>query len=150
MKISTADSTVASRKFMGIIMKKSRLFGAVCAIAICYLYSSSTQASTITFTHTGSGSGTIGGAGFTDANFVITAVGDTVNRIDVSNSSDPEVHVYSIVHDTASITIDGVGTASFLITTRTFYVTGPDDSVSSRGSGFGHAPSLDFHGTMFN
>ncbi|MEX0938525.1 MAG: PEP-CTERM sorting domain-containing protein [Pirellulales bacterium] len=70
-------------------------------------------AAPIVFVHGGSGSGSIGEIPFPDADFTITAVGDTENREDHGAG-------YFIDHDMASISIDGVGTFDFLSPTRTF------------------------------
>ncbi len=82
----------------------------------------SASASPIMFTHTGSGSGSLGGVPFSNAAFVITATGDTANRV-------PSGNAYIIVHDTASISIDGVGTVSFVTSTSTAVNHGFQEAV---------------------
>jgi len=68
----------------------------------------------ITFIHEGGGgAGTIGNFFFEPTGFVITATGDTDDRTSFGNG-------FSIVHLTASIAIDGVGTFDFITGTRTF------------------------------
>jgi hypothetical protein len=91
-------------------------------------------ATPITFTHTGSGSGSIGSneqfaalTAFGNSAFTITAVGDTDNRIDLGGG------IYVIHHDSAWITIDGVGTFNFITATRTF--VNNDTPGFSRSSG---------------
>jgi len=82
-----------------------------CAIAIC---ASPAAAVPITFIHTGSGSGTLEGTPFSLSAFTITGIGDTDNRMSVSD------YAYFIDHDAASIDIAGLGTLTFLTGTRTF------------------------------
>jgi hypothetical protein len=72
------------------------------------------SADLITFTHTGAfGSGSIGGNPFSNQAFTITATGDTLDRQSF-------VSGFFIDHVTASITIDNVGTFTFVTPTRTF------------------------------
>jgi hypothetical protein len=68
----------------------------------------------ITFTHASAMSGHIGTTYFTNAPFVITAVGDT-DDITIW----PESNLRFIVHDSASIDITGVGHLTISIPTRT-------------------------------
>jgi hypothetical protein len=70
----------------------------------------------ISFTHEGIGSGTLGSTSFSDAEFTITAQGDTMNR---SLISSPYIGFY-IEHDSASIFIASLGTFDFITDTRTF------------------------------
>lgn len=69
----------------------------------------------ITFTHRGASSatGTLDGNAFTTAAFVIEAAGDTANRFAFAGG-------FFIDHDSASITIPGVGQFDFITPTRTF------------------------------
>jgi hypothetical protein len=71
----------------------------------------------ITFIHTGTGTGQIGNVHFDDAYFTITAIGDTEDRqsFDMFMSTG-----YSIIHRSASISINGLGTYHFITPTRTF------------------------------
>ena len=89
--------------------------GQFITIILLGLFSLNASASLITFTHEGTGSGTIGGIAFTDADFVVTATGDTDNIMlrDLTGT------LY-INHDLASISISGVGTFDFITDTRTF------------------------------
>lgn len=83
----------------------------------------------ILLTHEGNGAGTIGGTAFANTSFVISAVGDTDNRVEI------DFDTFAIEHDSASISIDGVGEFSFTTPTRTFV---NDDLVGfSRSSGGG-------------
>lgn len=75
---------------------------------------SSTAAAPITFTHSGIGAGSLGGNAFGDSAFTITAIGNTDNRESFASG-------YFIVHDSASITIAGLGTFAFTTGTRTFF-----------------------------
>jgi len=69
------------------------------------------------FTHEGSGSGTLDGSPFGASDFVITAFGDTVNRLSFGVG-------WYIGHSSASISIDGVGDFDLLTGTRTFVNNG--------------------------
>lgn len=71
----------------------------------------------ITFIHTGTGSGSIDGAGFGASAFVITAFGDTNDKLNQGGFAD------YINHLSASIFINGVGTFNFITGTRTFLNT---------------------------
>ncbi len=82
-------------------------------VAVALAIPSEGLSALITFTHTGTGSGDIGGTGFTDAAFTITAAGNTANRLSYTNG-------FFIDHDSSSIAIAGVGTFSFITGTRTF------------------------------
>jgi hypothetical protein len=90
------------------------------------------SADLITFIHEGYGGGTLDGVGFgalAPVHFVITATGDTANRANSGATS------YEIVHDAASIAIDGVGTFDFITPTRTFVNPAIDQVGFARGSG---------------
>ena len=76
------------------------------------LFPFSVLAMPIQFTHTGVGSGVIGSITFQDAAFVITGTGDTDNLQFGGGRW--------IAHDSASIWIEGVGTANFSSGTRTW------------------------------
>jgi hypothetical protein len=67
----------------------------------------------ITFTYTGTGAGTLDGAPFGSSAFTITAIGDTDNRQSFGSG-------FFINHDSASITIAGLGTFGFITATDTF------------------------------
>ncbi len=79
------------------------------------------KAAPIIFTYTGTGSGTIGGASFSNAEFVLTATGDTANRL-----YDDTSHAFLIPHDSASILIGGVGMFDITTSTKTFVNTFSD------------------------
>lgn len=84
------------------------------------------HADPIIFSYTGAGSGSIAGVSFTDADFVITATGDTASREAIATG-------WFIDHATASIDIAGVGSFDFISPTRTF-VNNPNSVVGfSRG-----------------
>jgi hypothetical protein len=85
--------------------------GSVCVFLV--VLATNLFAAPIRFIHEGAGSGTLNGTSFTDADFVITAFGDTVERQAYDGGS-------FIDHTQASIWIDGVGTFGFLSSTRTF------------------------------
>lgn len=94
------------------------------------LLSGKAAAALITFTHTGTGSGAIGSTSFSNADFIITAVGDTNNRINFGGG-------FSIDHNNkALISISGVGTFSFSDKTSTFvnndnHIVGFNHSLNS-------------------
>jgi len=82
------------------------------------------------FTHEGSGSGTLDGSPFGASDFVITAFGDTVNRLSFGVG-------WYIGHSSASISIDGVGDFDLLTGTRTFVNNGVYKVGFSRATGGG-------------
>jgi hypothetical protein len=86
-------------------------------LTLLVLYVPSSLADAITFTHQGVGSGSIGGTPFALTTFTITAVGDTLNRQSFLGG-------FFIDHATASISITGVGTFTFITATRTFVNNG--------------------------
>jgi len=84
------------------------------AFAVCASLGNTAAADVITFSHEGiGGSGTLNGVPFGPADFTITAIGDTSNRVST-------VSGYSIDHDSASVSIAGLGSFDFLVNTRTF------------------------------
>lgn len=83
-------------------------------VLLIMAFAVSAYAIPITFTHYGEGaSGTLNGVAFSNADFTITALGDTDNRLPYSAG-------FFIDHDSASINIQGVGTLAFITATRTF------------------------------
>ncbi len=68
----------------------------------------------IVLKHSGNRSGSIGSTTFVNADFTITAFADTDDRISSTNVS------FTLIHDSASISIDGVGEFQFVSGTRTF------------------------------
>ena len=88
-------------------------------LALCLglaLFAGEAAADPIAFRHEAWGpfTGTLNGDAFRASHFVIDAVGDTTNRVSVGSG------VFFIDHDSARITIDGVGVVSFVTGTRTF------------------------------
>ena len=81
---------------------RTRFSGIVATLLSAALLFGNATAAPITFTHSGTGSGAVGSLNFTNADFVITAVGNTDNRESFAFGA-------SIAHDTASIDITGVG-----------------------------------------
>lgn len=71
------------------------------------------NANIIYMVHQGSGSGSIGQLSFNDANFTITTSADFDNTISYLNGK-------RLVHETATIDIEGVGTFDILTETQTF------------------------------
>lgn len=82
-------------------------------LTLLVLHAPSAFADPITFTHQGVGSGTINGTPFSSTSFIITAVGNTSNR-------QPFGGGFFIDHESAMISITGVGTFTFTSGTRTF------------------------------
>lgn len=78
---------------------------AVASLAL--LATARVQAGTITFTYRATGSGSIGATAFSDKQFTMTAVGSTDERFAWPSGG------YTTPIETASISIDGVGTYSF-------------------------------------
>ena len=70
-------------------------------------------ATTISYTDTGDGSGTLNDVAFSDSAFTITAIGDTSNRVSFGDG-------YCIDNTSASISITGLGTYTFVTATRFF------------------------------
>jgi hypothetical protein len=70
-------------------------------------------AETITFTLTGTGTGTIGTTPINNVHFTITAFGNTDNH-------QRTAYGFSITHESAQISIDGIGIYQFITGTRTF------------------------------
>ena len=83
-------------------------------VALALGVASQSPAAPITFTQEGLGSGTLNNVPFPVSDFVITAVGDTDDRTSFGKEG------FTIVHITASISIDGVGTVDFITATLTF------------------------------
>lgn len=90
------------------------LFICVIAFSMANFAVNANAGNPIVFTYQGTGTGWLGETPFTDADFTITAVGDTENLRCFSQGG------YTIDHDTASINIAGVGTYDFTINTATF------------------------------
>ncbi|MCL4219753.1 MAG: PEP-CTERM sorting domain-containing protein [Phycisphaerales bacterium] len=91
-------------------MKNWIVTGLVAALA------GAASAAPIEFTHEGTGGGFLDGENFgltAPVHFVITAVGNTADRVNMGFG-------YYIDHTSASIWIEGVGTYDFLTPTRTF------------------------------
>jgi hypothetical protein len=86
---------------------------------------------TITFNYTGTGTGSIGATPFTGASFVIAAVADTDRQTEVSAG------VFFEDHDSASISIVGLGTYEFVTATRTFVNQNSHQIGFSRGGASG-------------
>lgn len=109
----------------------ARTFAALVGLAVS---ASAANAAMITFIHTAvDGSGTLDGVEFIRKDITITAVGDTVARVDIPDG-------YAIQHISASITIQDVGTFDFLVPTRTYVNNGTETAGFSRstdGGAFG-------------
>ncbi|MFK7883134.1 MAG: hypothetical protein AB8F26_02985 [Phycisphaerales bacterium] len=107
--------------------------GAILAVLVAT--GAAAHAELIRFEHAGVGSGTLrldDGTGqviaFTDANFVITAIGDTDAREELFvNPIDPS-YGYAITHQSTTIQIDGVGSFVLNSETRTYAIRDVDGS----------------------
>ncbi len=100
-------------------------------VACVLALSASAAAMPITYVHTGFGSGTIGTTAFgalAPIAFTINASGDTDNR------QSSGIGIWSIENDTASITLEGLGTYSFVTATRYF----SNSFVAGGTVGFSH------------
>ncbi len=78
----------------------------------------SAHAATITFTHAVTASGTLGRTAFVDAEIVITAIGDTDDREDLSGIG------WFIDHTSVTVSIGEIGSFDLLSSTRTFVNNG--------------------------
>lgn len=107
---------------------------AALAFAALFAWAGIANAVPITLTIASSGSGSIGTTNFGQTDFVITSLGNTDNRIVGMSGPNPLIE---LVHDSASISIDGVGTFDFITSMRTFVVgLGPNTLVGlSRTAG---------------
>lgn len=110
------------------------------------VFASAASADPITFIHTGSGSGVIGGLTFSDLDFIITAVGDTDDRVVLPNPATG----WAIEHASANIEIVGLGTFGFNIATRTFLNTDLNTVGFSRSELGGLEGSDLYNGPMGN
>lgn len=100
-------------------MKKLTLLFCFLSLVLIFLVPFSVNALPITFTHSGRGTGHLDDMYFTDAAFTITAFGDTDARVVLLNYTST-CDVYLIEHTSAYITIDNLGTVSFITKTLTF------------------------------
>lgn len=102
-------------------------------------------AETIHLEHAGVASGTLtlgsGAVTFIDASFVISAVGNTDDRREMFQFPGSDPYGYEIVHASASIEIEGVGTFALLTETRTFAIPA-GDGVGRIGLGRTQASGL--------
>lgn len=111
-----------------------KILYAVQAALVLLCLSVAAQADLITCTFTSSGSGRLAGTPFLDSNFTITAVADNANRyVPPANEYFPSAIIYSIDNTSASITIEGLGTYTFLTATRIF------NNLSNGSVGFSRA-----------
>jgi PEP-CTERM motif len=106
-------------------MKLSALT-ARCLAAAAAFCSASVFAAPITFIYTGFGAGSLAGNNFNASAFTITAIGDTTNKASCGSLCE------YIEHDSASITVTGLGTFSFSTATRTFFSDDSDTAGLSR------------------
>jgi hypothetical protein len=111
-------------------------------LAMVAVSASPALADPMTFTHEGSGSGTLDGSPFGASEFIITAFGDTGNRLSSGGG-------WYINHSSASISITGVGDFDLLTPTRTFvnngvYIVGFSHAGASGADLFNGPESLLF------
>lgn len=98
--------------------------------ALLSLMPSAASATMLTFTHTGNGSGTLNGMSFPASDFVITATGDTADRVSF-------FHGWWIPNTSASIWIAGLGNFDILVATHDFVNTYYQTVGFSQGAGRG-------------
>jgi len=91
-------------------MRLLRIIGLMVTLLVLYVPSS--FADPITFTYQGTATGSLGGTGFINTAFTITANGNTANRIQSQVG-------FTIVHDSVAITLTGLGTFIFITPTQT-------------------------------
>jgi len=77
------------------------------------------KAATLTSTFQFTASGTIGAQNFTNARITLTTVGDTVNRVTLYGTTTPNLS-YSVINDSVTASISGVGTFQFASPALTF------------------------------
>lgn len=109
----------------------------VLAVILAAGFASAASADPIQYIFKGTGSGTLGASTFTNARFTITSVADTSAIL-----AGPAIS--QVVASSASIEIEGLGSATFLLATRVF-LTNPS---GNRVVGFSRAESvggLDFY-----
>ena len=99
---------------------QSTLLTSLFLVAIIW-QSATASADVVIFTHSGlNASGTLDGNSFSNTNFTITSVGNTDNLTSsVANQLD-------ILHDSASIELEGIGVFDFTTATRTIYIDNAD------------------------
>ena len=85
-----------------------------CAAAFIGTFTPTAEADLMEIIFTGQGRGTLDGQVFAVSNFTVTALGNTNDR------EQPHAHVWILPHQTASITINGLGTFAVLSPTHTF------------------------------
>lgn len=99
------------------------------------LLSSALQAAPITFIYSGLGTGTIGGTSFDGALITLTAYADTANRLSFGSG-------FSLVNDSATVEIEGIGVFGFTSPTRNFVSNTNTGAGFSRYSGGTSGPDL--------
>ncbi len=110
-------------------MRAGLFFAAVCAALL--MGGAEAQAAPITFTYAGNGSGMIGATTFTDADFLITALADTANIMPWAPASGGT----QLTHDSLTIEIAGLGTATITTASHTWAV--PSGSPGGLGKNLG-------------
>jgi len=89
------------------------MVNAALALSVVLAFGSAASASELAMTYTGSGSGTLNGVAFSKSDFTITVSANTANR-------GQTVSGYNCLpHDSAAVTIAGLGTYNIVTPTRT-------------------------------
>jgi hypothetical protein len=102
------------------------------------------RAETLSTTITATGSGDLGGVPFSGASFTISTTGDTTTRETV------EPGIFSVENLTASISITGLGNATFVTPTRIFNNQGGSVAGFSRARSIGGQDILNVEGAAFS
>ena len=112
--------------------RPSQLFRAAAVLLI--LAGSAAQAALLTLSYSGSSAGSLDGTAFALSDFTITAIADTD---DVVTTTLPTATLYAVAHQSARISIAGLGVFDFLGATRSFFrdnISQPDLVGFARGA----------------
>lgn len=105
------------------------------SVILLTLCAATLHAAPITFIYSGLGTGTIGGTSFDGALITLTAYADTTNRLSFGSG-------FSLVNDSATVEIEGVGVFGFTSPTRNFVANVGTGAGFSRFSGGTSGPDL--------
>lgn len=105
------------------------------SVFLLTLCAATLQAAPITFIYSGLGTGTIGGTSFDGALITLTANADTTNRLSFGSG-------FSMVNDSATVEIEGIGVFGFTSPTRNFVSNVSNGAGFSRFSGGTSGPDL--------
>lgn len=105
------------------------------SVILLTLLSAPLHAAPITFIYSGLGTGTIGGTSFDGALITLIANADTANRLSFGSG-------FSVVNDSATVEIEGIGVFGFTSPTRNFVSNVSNGAGLSRFSGGTSGPDL--------